>query len=213
MLDVEIVEIKGVQVVESKLLHKSLSVASYHSDWIRRRIDNYQFEEGKDYFIDNSKKSNQKGRGGDRRSKTYLLTLDMAKELCMLENNDIGKKARRYFLQAEKELRKHETIRLATKHVRRSLTDSVQDSGEQERMHGHGYGNYTKLVYLLTDLDFRYKEYSRHNKTGFRDTLTPKELKRVNIVEGMIKPLLEMEKEYQEIKSILVPLFKKKEIS
>lgn len=38
----------------------------------------------------------------------YLLLMDMAKELCMVENNDKGKKARRYFIEKEKELKKLE---------------------------------------------------------------------------------------------------------
>ena len=41
---------------------------------------------------------------GRRPRKEYFVTLDMAKELCMVENNDKGKEARRYFIKCEKEL-------------------------------------------------------------------------------------------------------------
>ena len=119
MFDIEIIDKKGVKVIDSKLLHKKLEVKSYHSDWIRRRIDNYSFEEGIDYYIDYTKKSNQKGKGGDRRSKNYLISLDMCKELSMMENNDIGKAVRKYFIMVEKEYRKTETIRLAGIQVRK----------------------------------------------------------------------------------------------
>ena len=43
------------------------------------------------------------GRGGDRRSRDYHITLDMAKELAMVENSEKGKQARRYFIACEKQ--------------------------------------------------------------------------------------------------------------
>ena len=208
MLDIQIKEEKGVSVVDSRLLHKKLEVKSYHADWIRRRIENYGFELNCDYFL-LLKNEKQKGSGGHN-AKTYLISLDMAKELCMLENNNIGKATRKYFIKAEKQLRKHEAVRIASKRARRSLTDVVQESGENERMHGKGYGNYTRLVYSLTGLTEKKKAYG--NKDGFRDTLSAEELKRVEIVESMIKPLLEMDKQYSEIKEIIKPLFEQKKV-
>ena len=204
MLDIEIIKRKGINVIDSKLLHKKLEVASYHKDWIRRRIENYGFKEGEDFYC--SKLSGKKGRGGHNRI-DYFLTLDMAKELAMLENNDIGKTIRKYFIKAEKQLRKHEAIRLAGIETRKTLTDKIQESNENDRMHGHGYSTYTMLVYKLTGLSFRYKEYSRHAKEGFRESLTGDDLKRVEMAESIIKPLLEMGKQYEDIKETLEPLF------
>ncbi|MGE9658029.1 antA/AntB antirepressor family protein [Snodgrassella alvi] len=43
------------------------------------------------------------GRGGDRRSKEYHLTLDMAKELAMVEKTEVGRQVRKYFIQCERE--------------------------------------------------------------------------------------------------------------
>jgi len=213
MFDIEITKKKDIDVIDSKLLHKELNVKSYHSDWIRRRIDNYQFEEGADYF--NSKMSKSIGRP----TKTYLLTLDMAKELCMLENNLIGKKTRKYFIKAEKKLRKIETIRLAGIEVRKSLTDAVQDSGEQERMHGHGYSTYTNMVYEICGLKDKAKEHKALLKATpylpqikFRDYLEAEQLKRVELAESLIKPLLELDKQYSEIRDTLKPLFSVKRV-
>jgi anti-repressor protein len=57
----------------------------------------YEFTEGVDYAaIDPPVLANQTGRGGDRRSIDYHLSLDMAKELSMVERTAKGKQARMY---------------------------------------------------------------------------------------------------------------------
>lgn len=213
MFDIEIVKRGTIDVVDSKLVYKVLGVKSQHIDWLRRRIENYGFEENNDYYLPLKNMKQSSGRGGHNR-KDFYLTIDMAKELCMIENNDIGKKARRYFIQAEKELRKHESVRLATKQVRRSLTDAVSDSGEVERMHGHAYSTYTRLAYSLTGLSPEYKEFKKEKTTfEFRDSISSEKLERLENAESMIKSLLSLEKEYGEIKEALVPLFERKEIT
>lgn len=101
------VEAETKPMCNARDLHTALQVGRDFSTWITGRIDEYLFTEGVDFLvIDSPKLGNQKkGRGGDRRSIDYHLTLDMAKELAMIENNDIGRAVRRYFIQAEKTLR------------------------------------------------------------------------------------------------------------
>lgn len=56
--------------------------------WIKDRIEQYGFVDGRDYVIGSPVSGNQSaGRGGDRRSVDYHLTIDMAKELSMVERN------------------------------------------------------------------------------------------------------------------------------
>lgn len=71
-------------------------------DWIRDRLSKYKFIENED-FIGFSLK-NEKPYGG-RPNKEYYLTIDTAKEVCMIENNDIGRKIRKYFIEVEKRYR------------------------------------------------------------------------------------------------------------
>lgn len=214
MLEIEIIKKKGIDVIDSKLLHKKLEVKSYHADWIRRRIENYGFIENKDYYIEQFSTV----RGGTKR-KVYLMTVDMCKHLSMIENNHTGQKVREYFIEVEKQFRKQETIRLAGIQVRRSLTDSVRDSGEQERMHNRGYSTYTLMVYEITGLKKRYMEYRDYKKKypeektrPFREMVQPSELKQIELAESLIKPLLELDKQYSEIKETLKPLFERKEL-
>lgn len=95
------------QLCNARDLHTSLKVGRDFSTWITKRIDEYGFVQGADFLVfDSPNPGNQKkGRGGDRRSIDYHLTLDMAKELAMVENNDIGRQVRRYFIRVESELR------------------------------------------------------------------------------------------------------------
>lgn len=101
------IQAETVPLCNARDLHAALQVGRDFSNWIKGRIDEYGFIEGVDFLvIDSPNPANQKkGRGGDRRSIDYHLTLDMAKELAMIENNEIGRAVRRYFIQAEKTLR------------------------------------------------------------------------------------------------------------
>lgn len=53
----------------------------------------------------------------------------------------------RSFFEARQELARREVQRAIKAPVRRSLTDAIRDSGENERMHGHAYTAYTNLIY------------------------------------------------------------------
>lgn len=89
------------QTVNAKELHQFLEVGKDFSTWIKDRIVQYQFSEDLDYVkIDSPKSGNQ--RGGDRRSIDYYISLNMAKEISMVERNEKGKQARQYFIQCEK---------------------------------------------------------------------------------------------------------------
>jgi phage anti-repressor protein len=92
-----------IQYCNARDLHASLKVETRFNDWIDRRIEDYGFVEGEDFYSNLSK--TPKGSKGGRPTIDYHLTLDMAKELAMIENNEIGRAVRRYFIQAEKTLR------------------------------------------------------------------------------------------------------------
>ena len=100
--------------VDGRTLHSVLGVRRDFSNWIKGRISKYGFIESQDFEVfaktgenselDSPNLANQKRHGGDRRSQEYRLTLDMSKELCMVENNEKGRIARRYFIECERRL-------------------------------------------------------------------------------------------------------------
>ena len=79
-------------------LHAALGVGDRFDQWIRRRVAEYSFIDGEDFCTNSCKTS---ARGG-RQATDYHLTLDMAKELAMIENNEIGRNIRRYLIALEK---------------------------------------------------------------------------------------------------------------
>ncbi|ENN91053.1 antA/AntB antirepressor family protein [Bartonella schoenbuchensis] len=87
-----------VQTVNARELHAFLEVGRDFTNWIKDRIKKYEFEEGKDYVLTLAKI-------GERQNvvlKEYHLTLSVAKELSMVENNKKGKQARQYFIECER---------------------------------------------------------------------------------------------------------------
>lgn len=90
-----------IQTVNARELHTFLAVGKRFATWITNRINQYAFEEGKDYILTLPKIGKRK----NVISKEYHLTLDMAKELSMVERNEKGRQARRYFIECEKKLR------------------------------------------------------------------------------------------------------------
>ncbi|WP_273755814.1 MULTISPECIES: antA/AntB antirepressor family protein [unclassified Bartonella] len=117
----QIIGQETVQTVNARELHTFLEVNIRFNDWISRRIEEYSFQENQDFvsFTQKRVKPNtfQENQGvvsftknlvkpkGGRPSTEYHITLDMAKELSMVERNEKGRQARRYFIECEKKLR------------------------------------------------------------------------------------------------------------
>jgi len=85
--------------VNARDIHNYLEVKTKFSMWIQRAISKYDFKENVDYLLAIPKN----GNGGKFENIEYIVTLDMAKELAMLENNEKGKEIRKYFIKVEKE--------------------------------------------------------------------------------------------------------------
>lgn len=94
-----IIQHQSVQLCNARDLHKFLESRQDFSNWIKNRIEQYGFIADEDYSINLSNRSD--GKAGKRRTE-YHLTLDMAKELAMVENNEKGRQIRRYFISLER---------------------------------------------------------------------------------------------------------------
>ncbi|RVU69811.1 MULTISPECIES: phage antirepressor KilAC domain-containing protein [Lactobacillus] len=101
MKDLINIQIKdNQQLVSARELHKGLGLKKKFSDWWKQ--SSKEFEEGTDFLKSPKGYLNQSGKNTVRRYDDYLMTLDMAKELCMMSKTDKGQEVRRYFIQVEK---------------------------------------------------------------------------------------------------------------
>ena len=98
----ELINVKnenGKLLVSARELHKGLEVKSRFNDWINNRIKKYDLIEDIDY----TKILVECNRG--QNVYDFVLKIDCAKELSMVENNEKGKQIRRYFIECEKKLK------------------------------------------------------------------------------------------------------------
>ena len=98
----ELINVKnenGELLVSARELHKGLEVKSRFNDWINNRIKKYDLIEDIDY----TKILVECNRG--QNVYDFVLKIDCAKELSMVENNEKGKQIRRYFIECEKKLK------------------------------------------------------------------------------------------------------------
>ena len=112
----------AVETVNARELHAFLEVQTRFNDWIKNRIEQYDFVENQDFTTVTKNLEN----GG--RSIEYHITLDMAKELAMVERTEKGKQARQYFIECERKLRETQA-KLAPKtyvEALRTLADEVE---------------------------------------------------------------------------------------
>jgi len=88
----------GKQTVNARELHKFLGIGKDFSTWIKNRVKQYDFVLGQDFALTFTKTGERK----NVTARDYHISLDMAKELSMVERNEEGKKARKYFIECER---------------------------------------------------------------------------------------------------------------
>ncbi|WP_018119385.1 phage antirepressor Ant [Corynebacterium mastitidis] len=86
---------EGVQAVMGRRLHAFLEVATPYDKWFPRMVD-YGFSAGQDFSTEMSEST------GGRPRTDHIVTLDMAKEISMIQRSEKGKQARQYFLECER---------------------------------------------------------------------------------------------------------------
>ena len=96
-----------VTLINGEDLHAALGIQTPYSKWILRRIEEFGFVRNLDFIGVSKIGRTEAGFFGQREIETteYHLTLDMAKELAMVERSEIGRQVRRYFIQIENEVR------------------------------------------------------------------------------------------------------------
>lgn len=128
-----------VQTCDARELWVKLGVKRDFSNWIRGRIEEYNFAEDVDFVkvfsVRQSGRMEQKYTGGKSKI-DYRITFDMAKELAMVERNEMGRKIRKYFIQCEKEWREMKSQPVSNANsapIDTSIVSRLLDAADQDR--------------------------------------------------------------------------------
>ena len=99
LISIAEIELDGIiqQSVNSREVYNFLQIKTAYTTWIQRTVEKFDFE----VSVDFNRVSILEGSG--QTSIDYIVTMDMAKELCMITNTPKGKETRKYFIAAEKE--------------------------------------------------------------------------------------------------------------
>ena len=104
---IKIEERDGKQLVSARELHEFLEIKTQFSKWFDRMCE-YGFYELKDFLAISQKRLT--AQGNETTYTDYLITIQMAKELSMIQRNDKGKEAREYFIKCEESWNSDEMI-------------------------------------------------------------------------------------------------------
>lgn len=99
----ELIKIKtenDQQLVSARDLHKALELKRHFGDWVKQNFKD--FEEGTDFMGAPQSAPITNGNGRVQYLDDYYVTVDMAKELCMMSKTAKGKEIRQYFIKVEK---------------------------------------------------------------------------------------------------------------
>ena len=101
----ELIRIDNDNKVSGRELHEFLEVGTDYRHWIDRMLE-YGFTQGADFnMVKNDRVQAEGNRKVKRMVDDVVMTIDMAKEICMIQRTDKGKQARQYFIECEKRLK------------------------------------------------------------------------------------------------------------
>ena len=111
-------------VVSGRELHEALGIKTAYKDWFPRMCE-YGFKEGIDFcsFLSEST--------GGRPATDHMLTIPMAKELCMIQRTDIGRKFRQYFISIEEAWNSPEMVMGRALQIAQRQIDSIKAENKQ----------------------------------------------------------------------------------
>ena len=93
-----LIQNQPVQLCNARELHAFVESKQEYATWIKNRINEYGFIQNEDYLVITE-------RTNGRPRKEYHITLDMGKELGMVERNERGRQIRQYFIRCERTLK------------------------------------------------------------------------------------------------------------
>jgi phage anti-repressor protein len=177
LINVFLGQINGVpaHVCDARDLHAYLKNGDLFANWIKARIEQGGFAENQDFALVLENAKIKKGRGGDRRSKDYHLTLSMGKHLGMMERNDQGKAIRDYFIEKEREAIEASGQIVPANHLETLIPSEQQTLSEivhqKAAPYGENIGKALAEIWSRLHHKFRVAKYSQLARTQLADAI------------------------------------------
>ena len=183
---------------------------AHYARWVRENITENPFAEEGEFSPLKVKTYKQ----GGRPTEDYRITASLAKRISMAAKSERGEDARKYFLGCEQALKlvaeanhQKELERAKGIAVRQALTKALQQSNENERMHGHAYSAYTNVIYKSIfgkNASQLREEFGIGKKDNLRDYFSEEDLKVVQSAEMLVSGLVNYGWGYEQIKDFVM---------
>ena len=123
---IPLTEREGAQAVMGRDLHAFLEVSERYTQWFDR-MEEYGFTAGQDFIRENGKST------GGRPRQDHIISLDMAKEIAMIQRTEKGKQARQYFIEVEKRHRQAQPVMTGKELMAAALIEAESTIKELEQ--------------------------------------------------------------------------------
>lgn len=210
-------------IVSAKSLHEALGVGRDFTNWIKGRITQYGFVASVDYVLVENLSAPKRASAKSRQQveHDYLITLNMAKELAMVERNEQGRAVRRYFIQCEEALQisapaiaakyRHQLkARIGAANLFKPMCAALEayraEQGKQTLQ--HHYTLESNMIARIVLGGLTAKQWAKANSiTGEpRDAMNVVQLEHLSYLESTNTTLIDMGMAYDQRKAELIRL-------
>ena len=230
---------RGNQGINARDVHRLLKSKRHYSMWIKARIEQAGFIENQDFAIVQSlvvdlpklaskesdcflhdKMGEQKETRGGHNRVDYIVTLDMAKHLCLMEKNEIGRAVRQHFIDAERQLKQvaptvykntlaKTQARLAAIDHNREMTDAIKATLQRTNKAPKAF-YYSREQEMLDSLVLGENVRRWKKQQGIignvRDRFTTEQLNTLKTLQATNTALINLGMNYYERKGRLITL-------
>ena len=226
----------GDQGINARDVHRLLKVGRDYSTWIRARIKQAGFIENQDFVIVENLSSPELTSANNEQLSPmarpqklidYIVSLDMAKHLCLMEKNEIGRAVRQHFIDAETQLKQvaptvykntlaKTQARLAAIDHNREMTDAIkamlQRTGTTPKTY-HYSQEQEMLDSLVLGMNVRQWRKQRGIIGNVRDQFTTGQLNTLKILQSTNTALINLDMNYHERKGRLLELAERERLA
>lgn len=214
---------RDTNIASAKALHRAMGVGRDFTTWIKGRISQYGFAAGVDYITVENLTSPVPGSAKTRQQieHDYLLSLDMAKEVAMVERNEQGRAVRRYFIQCEEALqrsvpeiaaqyRRQLKARIGAANLFKPMCVALESARAEQgkQTQARHYSNESNMIARIVLGGMTAKQWAQANSiTGEpRDSMNAGQLEHHAYLESTNITLIDMGMEYEQRKGELTRL-------